>query len=185
LPFRPVACIFSENHQITKSLNHQILKGEDMASPASVRKHPIHPMLITFPVALWIFSLFADAMVLLGWGSPIWSNVAFYSMVGGLIGALAAALPGYLDYRSLTSLPAATIAWWHMVINLTIVTLYVINLLIRLSSEPGALFPMILSLLGVGLLGISGWLGGELVYVQGIAVEPSSRNPTVRRDRVA
>ena len=76
-----------------------------MASPASVGKHPIHPMLIPFPIALWIFSLISDLIYGMGWGGIVWKETAFYTMAGGLIGALAAAIPGYLDYRT-TTVPA-------------------------------------------------------------------------------
>jgi uncharacterized membrane protein len=157
-----------------------------MSSPASVLKHPIHPMLIPFPIALWIFSFLSDLIFLFEWGSPIWLDIALYTMIGGILGALAAAVPGYLDYRSLTDPAAQTIGWWHFVINLSTVALYGINVLLRLSSEPGAFLPIVLSLIGVGLLGVSGWLGGELVYVRGVAVEPASQAaPSRRGDRAA
>ena len=63
-----------------------------MATPASVHKHPIHPMLIAFPIALWIFSFVCDVIHLMGWGGVIWNDMAFYTMIGGLLGALAAAV---------------------------------------------------------------------------------------------
>ena len=61
----------------------------------------IHPMLIPFPIALWIFSLASDCIYLFD-RRPVWKDVALYTMIGGIIGALAAAIPGYIDYRSLT-----------------------------------------------------------------------------------
>src|SRR6185295_15598947 len=72
-------------------------KGDVMA--ASIKKHPLHPMLVPFPIALWIFSLVCDLIVVLVLGGPVWKDVAFYTMAGGFVGALAAAAPGYLDYR--------------------------------------------------------------------------------------
>jgi len=53
-----------------------------MASPASVGKHPIHPMLIPFPIALWIFSLICDLIYVMGWGGIVWKETAFYTMAG-------------------------------------------------------------------------------------------------------
>jgi uncharacterized membrane protein len=147
-----------------------------MATPASIAKHPIHPMLIPFPIGLWIFSLICDVVYAFGWGDALWKDMAFFSMAGGLIGALIAAVPGYLDYRSLAVREVQRIGWWHMVINLSIVILFAINLWLRVGSEAGAVLPLILSLVGVALLGLSGWLGGELVYVHSVAVEPQ---PTV------
>lgn len=143
-----------------------------MATPASVHKHPIHPMLITFPIALWIFSFVCDVIHLMGWGGVIWNDMAFYTMIGGLLGALAAAVPGYIDYRSITDPAVKRVGMWHMVINLTIVVLFVLNILLRANSAPGARVPVLLSIIAIAMLGVSGWLGGELVYVHGIAVEP-------------
>ena len=143
-----------------------------MASPASIQKHPIHPMLIPFPIALWIFSLVCDVIYAMGWGPGIWNDMAFYTMIGGVLGALAAAIPGYIDYRSLTDPQTMTIGRWHMLINLSIVVLFAVNLALRTWSGPGAVLPVLLSLVGIAMLGVSGWLGGELVYVHRVAVEP-------------
>ena len=157
-----------------------------MASPASVLKHPIHPMLIPFPIALWIFSFVCDVIYALGWGGTVWNDLAFYSMAGGVVGALIAAVPGYIDYRSLSDPKVKRIGWWHMVINLCIAVLFAINLWLRVGSQPGAALPMVLSFIGIAMLGVSGWLGGELVYVHGVAVEPQSRMTSFKdRDRVA
>jgi uncharacterized membrane protein len=57
-------------------------KNIPMASPASVAKHPVHPMLIVFPVGLWIFSFVSDLVFLFG-GSPVWGTDALYAMGGG------------------------------------------------------------------------------------------------------
>lgn len=157
-----------------------------MASPASVLKHPIHPMLIPFPIALWIFSFVCDVIYALGWGGTVWNDVAFYSMAGGVVGAVIAAVPGYIDYRSISDLNVKRIGRWHMVINLCAAVLFAINLWLRVGSQPQAALPMVLSFIGIAMLGVSGWLGGELVYVHGIAVEPQSKMTSREdRDRVA
>jgi uncharacterized membrane protein len=154
-----------------------------MASPASIQRHPIHPMLIPFPIALWIFSLVCDLIYAMDWGTIIWNDMAFYTMAGGVLGALAAAVPGYLDYRSVSDPTVKRIGQWHMLINLSIVVLFVINLSLRMWSEPGAVLPILLSLIGIGMLSVSGWLGGELVYVHGVAVEPQAKASTEMKGR--
>jgi uncharacterized membrane protein len=68
-----------------------------MRTLASIFKHPIHPMLIIFPIGLWIFSLACDLIRPAGASADAWSIVAFFSMIGGLIGALCAAVPGFID----------------------------------------------------------------------------------------
>ena|SRR5439155_14044750 len=145
-----------------------------MGSRASFMKHPIHPMLVPFPIALWIFSLISDIVYGLGWGGILWNEMAFYTMAGGIVGALAAAVPGLIDYLSMSDQQTSKIAKTHMIVNLTIVGIFIANLWLRTMFAPGAGFPVILSVSGVTLLGVSGWLGGELVYVHGVGVESSA-----------
>lgn len=142
-----------------------------MSTPASITRHPIHPMLIPFPVALWTFSCMCDLVYILRFGDDLWNDMAFFSMAGGVIGALLAAVPGYLDYRSLEGPTVQRIARWHMAMNLFIVVLFAINWWLRLGGQAGDILPFGLSVIGLAMLGISSWLGGELVYVHGIAVE--------------
>ena len=112
----------------------------------------------------------------------MWKDIALYTMIGGLLGALAAAIPGYIDYRSIADPAVKRVGLWHMVTNLSIVMLFAVNVLLRLVWEAGAV-PVILSVIGVSLLGLSGWLGGELVYVHGVAVEPQDGAWSKKKDR--
>jgi uncharacterized membrane protein len=146
-----------------------------MAGPASILKHPIHPMFVGFPIALWIFSLICDVVYRMEWGGMVWYDMAFFTMLGGLVGALAAAVPGYLDYRSILDPQVKRIGTWHMALNLAAVALFAVNAFLRTTTEPGAVWPFVLSIAGVGLLGISGWLGGEMVYVHGVSVDPAAK----------
>jgi len=155
-----------------------------MKTPAAVAKHPIHPMVIPFPIALWIFSLASDLIYLFEFGGPVWKDIALYTMVGGIIGGLAAAVPGYLDYRSLTDPVAVRLAQMHMVINVGLVLLFTVNAGLRIMNETGALVPVLLSAVGVAALAVSGWLGGELVYVQGVAVQ-QTRESSAPKHRAA
>jgi uncharacterized membrane protein len=143
-----------------------------MASPASIAKHPIHPMLIVFPIGLWVFSLVSDLVLVLGSGSVVWNDVAFYTMAGGLVGALLAAVPGLIDFLSLAEPRVKKIGTWHLILNLLAVAGFAVNLWLRTRTAPGASLPIALSVIGVVLIGVSGWLGGEMVYVHAVAVEP-------------
>jgi uncharacterized membrane protein len=143
-----------------------------MRSPASIAGHPIHPMLVNFPIGLWIFSLICDLIGLREAAPNTWHTVALYSMIGGLIGALAAAIPGLIDllfYKG-GAPPVKKIALTHMTINLTVVVLYVVNIWLRLSGH-GLTVPIALSVIGVCMIAVSGWLGGEMVHVYGVGVE--------------
>jgi uncharacterized membrane protein len=139
---------------------------------ARIANHPIHPRLIPFPFALWIFSIFCDVVYLLGGGNTFWADAAFYTMAGGIIGALAAAPFGLFDLLSLTDARVRRIGKAHMVINLVLVVLFGLDLWLRVKGTPIGGWPVVLSVTGIILLAVSGWLGGEMVYVHGVAVEP-------------
>lgn len=115
------ACRFDGGN---RHLNISGAKGASpMRTPASIFRHPIHPMLIVFPIGLWIFSLACDLIRLAGATAEAWTTVAFFSMIGGLIGALCAAVPGFIDllfYKG-GAPPVKEIALTHMAINLTAV----------------------------------------------------------------
>jgi len=148
-----------------------------MHTPASIGAHPIHPMLIVFPIGLWVFSLACDLIRLAGASGGAWATVAVFSMVGGFIGALCAAVPGFIDllYYKGGAPPVKSIAMTHMTINLTAVVLYAINIWLRVSDPasigPHMSTPVLLSIIGVALLCVSGWLGGQMVHVYGVGVE--------------
>jgi uncharacterized membrane protein len=140
-----------------------------MRTPANIARHPIHPMLVAIPIGLWLFSLACDVIHLAGASSGNWLIVARYSIVGGLVGALVAAIPGFIDMLSLPGNVKRT-ALIHMAINLTVVVLYIVNATMRTQGTESAT-PYWLSLIGVVLLAVSGWLGGKMVYVHGVAVD--------------
>jgi uncharacterized membrane protein len=151
-----------------------------MASRASIAGHPIHPMLVPLPIGLFVFSFVCDLIFMFGSGNTVWSTLALYTIGGGIIGALLAAVFGLIDLLYLDASKAKTIGIWHMVVNLTVVALFIVSFLLRIggAAEPGN--PVFLSLIGVLLLGISGWLGGEMVFVHGVA---SAREPQAACDQ--
>lgn len=142
-----------------------------MRTPASVAGHPIHPMLIVFPVGLLIFSLICDLISLRTATPETWTTVALYTMVGGFIGALVAAVPGVIDFLSLSDSRIRKIAVLHMALNLIAVTLYAVNIWLRVDSGGNRGAPLLLSVLSVVMLGISGWLGAEMVHKHGVGVD--------------
>ena len=141
-----------------------------MSSPASIGKHPVHPMLVAFPIGLWVFALACDVIRLSG-GAEVWSTVARYSIAGGIVGALLAAIPGFIDYLSIDEAEMKRIATTHLLLGLGSVVIFGLNLWLRFRLEEGSKIPLLLSILGVFVIGFGGWLGGEMVYVKGMAVE--------------
>ena len=150
-----------------------------MRTPASIVGHPIHPMLVPLAIGLFIFSFVCD-LFLLGGREGAWTIVALYTMVGGIVGALAAAVPGLIDLLSLPEGPRKT-ATIHMAINLTVVALFVVNAWMRLNGADPRGTPVVLSGVALVLLVISGWLGGKMVYEYGVGVDTPAVPPVTRR----
>jgi len=148
-----------------------------MSTPASIAKHPVHPMLVVLPMGLWIFSLIADLIAAAGWITP-WNEVAFYTMAGGIVGAVIAAVPGLIDFFSITDPRSRRIGLYHLTGNLAATAIFGVNFYLRATSGPGGFLPLGLSIAAIALVGFGGWLGGELVYVHGIGVEPPQRRPS-------
>jgi uncharacterized membrane protein len=155
-----------------------------MSSPASIAGHPIHPMLITVPIGLWVFSLVSDIIFFTGWGGATWGDVAFYTMGGGIVGALLAALPGLVDLVSLKDARTKRVGLIHMTINLCLVAAYAVNWWLRYTGprETTAVFG--LSIVSVIALAVSGWLGGEMVYKYGVSVDPQHDSPEQERAKI-
>jgi len=146
-------------------------------------RHPLHPMLVHFPIGLFLLSLLLDLASLVFPSVPNLVRDSFYAMLLGVITALIAAVPGFVDYTDIRSdHPAKRTATAHLTLNLIVVALYGINLGVRSSSlvDPKISFgPLILSFIGIALLSVSGYLGGRLVYDDGIGVgRHKRRTPT-------
>ena len=141
-----------------------------MASPASIKKHPIHPMLVALPIGLWIFALVCDVVRAAG-GAANWGSVAMYCVAAGIVGALLAAVPGLIDYLSIDESEMKRIATLHLAVNLGAVVIFAINLWLRFRLPVESNVPLALSVIGVLAIGLGGWLGGEMVYVKGMGVE--------------
>jgi len=153
-------------------------------SGARLGKHPIHPMLVVIPLGLWVTALVFD-IVHAFTGNPAMRTAAFWNIGVGIIGALLAAVPGVVDWYGMTG-RAGRLATYHMLLNLGAVAIFAVNWFVRTRVASGSSWPLILSIVGVIGVGISGWLGGELVYVERVAVEEDEdRRREARQRRVA
>jgi uncharacterized membrane protein len=127
-------------------------------------------MLVPIPIGLWIFSFVCDLTFVLGTGVSLWYTLSFWTMIGGLVGAVIAAVPGVIDMLSLTGQPKR-LALTHMALNATIIVVYAVNLGMRIQGASIAGVPLVLSAVAIGLLAVSGWLGGHMVYVHRVGVQ--------------
>jgi nitrite reductase/ring-hydroxylating ferredoxin subunit/uncharacterized membrane protein len=144
-----------------------------MRSRASYKGHPIHPALIPFPFAFLYGAFFFDLAGRLAVRHSWWMTGAYLSLVG-VVAALAAAIPGFIDYF-LTVPPKSSgkrRATKHMVVNLAAVTLFAIGWAIRAQPEAVPGFPVLaLEGIGLALLTAGGWMGGVLVNRNQIGVD--------------
>jgi uncharacterized membrane protein len=95
----------------------------------------------------------------------------FTVLAGGIVGAIVAAVPGLIDYFSIDEAAMRRIANFHLIFNSAALVVFGMNLWTRFALPAGSPTPLILSIVGVVGIGIGGWLGGEMVYVKGMAVE--------------
>ena len=142
-----------------------------MESKAKLLGHPIHQMLVVFPLGLLATSVIFDVIHLV-WRNPTMSTVAYWMMAAGIVGALVAAPFGTIDWLAV---PAGTrakrIGALHGGGNLVVSLLFIASWLERGDSAtpPGAL-ALTLSFAGAALALVTAWLGGELVSRLGVGV---------------
>jgi uncharacterized membrane protein len=146
-----------------------------MSTPASIKSHPIHAMLVPLPIGLWIFALVADVIVHLR-GSQDWRTAAFYALGVGVAGALLAAVPGLIDLLSLPPGKTRRIGIFHMSLNLLAVVVFSVNFLTRMNNADHS-GRLLFTAIGVVIISMSGWLGGEMVYVGGVGVSGGQPPP--------
>ncbi len=144
-----------------------------MRSHAHFKGHPLHPMLIAFPVAFTVGALVADLLGVAGGWPSVWTTGAYLSAAAVVTG-LVSAVPGVIDYLSVIppDSSAKKRATQHMVVNVTALLAFAAGWAFRdtASLRPGG-GTLVLELAGVGLMAVGGWLGGTLVYRNQIGVD--------------
>ncbi len=143
-------------------------------------KHPLHPLLAHIPVALWPATLLFDVLSRVGIGGNALVRLSFFCIALALATTLLAVPSGLVDWMAIKKeKPAWKIGLYHMALNLVVAILFAVNLGLRVSTFPRAVVvdggPLVLSGIGTGLLFISAYLGGLMVYDYGIAVARVSK----------
>jgi uncharacterized membrane protein len=137
--------------------------------------HPFHPILVTVPIGAWVASFVFDIIALAtAEDEAAFAEGAYWLILIGIVGALAAALFGLMDLLAIpTRTQAFRVGLTHMALNLAVVALFAIDFAVRAgkgyeSAANGA--ELTLSVIALALLGASGWLGGKLAYRYGVRV---------------
>lgn len=139
-------------------------------STARIGSHPIHPMLIPFPIVCFIGTLATD-VIFLNTGNPMWAIASRYLLGVGIVMAALAAVAGLTDFFGDKRIQGSD-AIKHMLANVTAVVLEIANFFLRLHSDAAIRsVGVYLSVIVVLILLYSGWKGGDLVFRHGIGVD--------------
>lgn len=143
-----------------------------MESRTKVAGHPIHPMLVTFPIGLLLTAIAFDIVYLIS-DKPHWARMSWYLIAAGVIGGLAAAIPGWIDWLAIPrGTRAKRVGLIHGIGNVVVLGVFILSWFLRrgsVSAPPTE--AVIAGLLGGGLMAVTGWLGGELVGRLGVGVD--------------
>jgi uncharacterized membrane protein len=140
-------------------------------STAQIAGHPLHPMLIPFPIAFFVGTFVCD-LVLWSSGDVFWFRATLWLLLAGLVMAALAALAGLTDLFGEARIRNLHDAWLHAGGNIIAVLIELYNLYARYSDGPPAVLPvgLILSLIVVLILLFTGWKGWEMVYKHRVGV---------------
>jgi uncharacterized membrane protein len=148
-----------------------------MANPrstASIGGHPLHPMVIPFPIVCFVLTLVCDLLLLRN-VSPFWLTASLYLLGTGLVMAAVAAILGLVDFFGEPKIRALSDAWWHAGANVLAVLLELYNFYIRYTGTGSLTTGLVISLIVVCILLFSGWKGWDMVYKHHVAVSDVPR----------
>ena len=144
-----------------------------MESRAKAFGHPIHPMLIVLPLGLFIMAVVTD-IAYLSTANAAFATVSYWNIIGGIIGGLAAAVFGLIDWLAIPSgTRAKAIGLWHGVGNVLVVALFGLSWYMRreVPSYLPSMTAFAVGAAGLVLGAVTGWLGGELVDRLAVGVD--------------
>jgi uncharacterized membrane protein len=153
---------------------HEGIKGGTaMESKVKLLGHPVHPILIVFPLGLLIMALIFD-VIYFATDSTAFATAAYWDIAAGIVGGLLAAVFGLIDWLNI---PAGTrakaVGMWHGIGNVVVVALFALSWWLRYgnATHTPSTTAFILALLGIGIGAVTGWLGGEMVDRLGVGVD--------------
>ncbi len=144
-------------------------KGTDTV--VAISRHPLHPMLVTFPIALLMCGLASDvAYVLLE--DVFWARVSLWLLGVGTFMGILAGTTGAIELLAVAGIRRRAAAWNHFVMGTMLLAVSFTNWLWRVPDAVAAIFPLgiYLSFVSVLLVGVTGWMGGKLVFEEEVGV---------------
>lgn len=141
-------------------------------SKIAVAGHPIHAMLVTFPIALCVCTLGADALY--WWtGDLFWPRVALWAAGVGFFMGLLAGAAGTAELLLVSGIRIRAASWTHFILAVMLLSVLGLNWGLRLQDPVAAVLPFgfLASLLATGMTGMTGWHGGKLVFDYGLGTQ--------------
>ena len=134
-----------------------------MQGKATIAGHPVHPILVTFPIGCFVAAVVCDIISI--WAGPVfWAPMSTWLILFGVIGALVAGLFGFIDYLSAPmSAQAKNVAAWHMTLNLALIIIFGLACAVRFHDH-ASVAGYALTALGIVLLAVAGYLGGDVAH---------------------
>lgn len=150
------------------------MPDQDTINPHSTAKiagHPIHPMIIPFPIAFFV-STFVTDIIYLNTGREGFATASKWLLAAGIVGALLAAVMGFIDFAGDNRVRSLKQAWMHLGGNLLAVVLEAVNLYLRAigGANVVSIGQTVLSGVVVALLLFTGWMGWEMVYRKHVGI---------------
>ncbi|WP_225142755.1 MULTISPECIES: DUF2231 domain-containing protein [unclassified Bradyrhizobium] len=144
---------------------------ERVRSTAQIAGHPIHPMLVPIPITCFVGALLTDIAYVAS-AEIMWANFSAWLLLAGIVFGVLAAIVGLIDFLGNRLVRAQAPAWPHLIGNVVVLILSMVNLMIHMRDGWTSVWPsgLALSALTVLILPITGWLGWALVYRHGVGV---------------
>lgn len=154
---------------------------QPIGSKMAIKGHPLHPALIHFPVAALIGLVATD----IAWwitADVFWARAGLWLAGVGAFGGWISGLVGMLDLTLVYRIRRLVAAWCHAIMAVMLLSLASLNWLLRLGDPEALILPwgLYVSLLSAGMISITGFLGGQLVYEYGVGVDLEQPERSVR-----
>jgi uncharacterized membrane protein len=149
---------------------------ENPRSTASIGGHPLHPMLVPFPIVCFVGTLVTD-IVYARTADMQWANFSVWLLTAGLIISVFVVLAGVIDFFGERRIRRLRPAWIHSVGNAVALVLAIINAFVHSRDAYTSVVPtgLVLSVLVVLILLVTGWNGWDMVYRHRVGVAPGDR----------
>ncbi|UFP92692.1 DUF2231 domain-containing protein [Gloeobacter morelensis MG652769] len=146
-------------------------RGSGVESTVAVAGHPLHPVIVTFPIAFLVAAFGSDLGYYLT-QDPFWARASQWLLGAGIAGGVLAAITGMTDFLRIKRVQARSAGWIHMATNVVVLGIAVLNFLPRIDDPVGPILPLgiVASAVVAALLGVSGWFGGELSFRHKVGV---------------